>query len=100
MSDRLEGIRDQHRHASISHELITLYITALAQLISEGNEAAKIAKAAISPGIRDAGYQEMGTDIRSWVYNIHHNTWSGESLAGLLKARVVVLRIQDENAAQ
>lgn len=89
--------KNNEAHKEVTSQLITWYLKALGQLIAEGNEAALISRNALENNdANERGYQEIKIDVRSWVYNIHHNTWKETSLAGLLKARVIVMRIQNE----
>lgn len=67
-------------------DLVKLYYDTLAELVEEGNEAAKVAWESI--GVHH------DVALKTWVYNIHYNNWGTTSLGSIVKSRIVYNRIQ------
>jgi hypothetical protein len=92
VGEKNEAARDDLKHIEFDEKFVQMYGVALQDLVKEGNEAAKVVSKSIFE--RDDLYRDTMITLRAWAWNIHHNTWGEESFAGIIKARVVVMRIR------
>lgn len=93
ISELNESMRDVLHHRNMPQELVDMYMQALQELFKEGNPRAKVVMDMFETR-EDRGFIDAVLNQREWAFNIHHNTWGETSFAGVIKARVLVLRIQ------
>ena len=87
------------RHKEMDIMLVNMYVQALKMLADEGNQSAKVVLNAFDTH-QERGLVDIGMRARDWAYNIHHNTWGTNSIAGILKARVVAMRIKENDGTK
>lgn len=97
VSEKNQAMADELKHQKMPIELINLYHLALFELKNENNQSAMIVWQAIYDVKCERGYIDPEISRRGWAYNIHYNTWGESSFAGIIKARVVKLRLEKKD---
>jgi hemolysin-activating ACP:hemolysin acyltransferase len=93
VGEKNESYRDELKHRDMEAWLVDMYRDALNELEKEGNPRAVVVLNSFQKN-DNRGFIESALNIREWAWNIHHNTWGETSFAGVVKARVMVKRIQ------